>query len=162
MALLQLGGYRDGVPQGWAVVDPDLIDELNEYRWVLMREYAARAVWNGKGRSKHNVYLHRWVMGLEPGDPRVVDHINRDVLDNRRANLRVITRGQNLQNLNPLTGKSSAYRGVKRMPTKKAPRWSAQCKVAGKLHHIGTFATEIEAAEAARVFRLQHLPFATD
>ena len=28
MALLQLGGHRDGIPQSWAIVDPDVLDEL--------------------------------------------------------------------------------------------------------------------------------------
>lgn len=161
IALLQLGGHRGDGPIAWAVVDADVIDELSEYRWTLMRDYPGR--YTGTGRqNRSTLYLHRWLMGLAPGDERVVDHINRDTLDNRRANLRIVTRGQNLQNLRPLSGKSSLYRGVKKMPTKKIPRWAAQCKVAGQMHHIGTYGTEEEAAEAARAFRRLYLPYSTD
>lgn len=161
MALMQLGGHRDGIPQAWAIVDPDVLDELQEFRWVLSREYAMRMVWNGKSQPKTNIYLHRWIMGLEAGDPRVVDHINRDTLDNRRVNLRVVTRGQNLQNL-AVKGGTSQYRGVRCRMGKNGIKWGAQCKVNGRTYHLGTFTTEVEAAEAARAYRSAHLPYSTD
>lgn len=43
-------------------------------------------------------YLHRWIMGCSKGDGKIVDHINRDELDNRRANLRFVTARQSVQN----------------------------------------------------------------
>jgi hypothetical protein len=45
------------------------------------------------------VYLHRFL--LEPPAGLQVDHINRNSLDNRRANLRVVTASKNRQNQGP-------------------------------------------------------------
>lgn len=47
-----------------------------------------QTVFNVKGRLAC-VRLHRLILGAKPG--QVVDHVNRDVWDNRRANLRICT-----------------------------------------------------------------------
>lgn len=43
------------------------------------------------------VYLHREVMGLEHGDERVVNHLNRDPTDNRMENLEVCSQADNMR-----------------------------------------------------------------
>ena len=48
---------------------------------------------------RHTVRMHRFLLGAA-GDLDI-DHINRNRLDNRRANLRHCTRGENLLNRGP-------------------------------------------------------------
>jgi hypothetical protein len=126
-----------------------------QYRWFLAHGYAYTAVRDG-GRQV-NIRMHRMLMGLANGDPREVDHINRDRLDNRRCNLRLATSQQNDQN-RPAIGGSSRYRGVCHNP--RTGSWRAIVAVNGKQVNCGSYRDEMEAARAAEAGRRAHHPFA--
>lgn len=49
------------------------------------------------GAGKNRQYMHHAVLG-KPPTGLVTDHINRDRLDNRRANLRFVTQKVNINN----------------------------------------------------------------
>lgn len=89
-------------------------------------------------------FMHRVILGAEEGGLDV-DHKNHNGLDNRRSNLRFATRSQNLANARS-TGGRSRYRGV--VPSGNAGTWRSQIKNSGKTVLLGTFSTEIEAAQA--------------
>ena len=76
----------------------------------------------------------------------MVDHINRDRLDNRRANLRMATNAQNQANVTKRQGMTSRYKGVSRHTA--TGRWQARISVEGKQMHLGYFAHEADAARA--------------
>lgn len=71
-------------------VDDNDFDWLNSYRWSVTLWYAATTI---GGRS---VYMHRLIM--DPPEGLVVDHRNGDGLDDRRSNLRIVTRSENSRN----------------------------------------------------------------
>lgn len=103
--------------------------------------------------------MHRQVLGMGPEDKRQADHMNRDKLDNRRFNLRIVEKdGHNKQNV-PARGGYSEHRGVSY--DKARGKWIAQVKLNGKKWGR-RFDTEGEAAEAARAWRLEHMPFAVE
>jgi hypothetical protein len=102
--------------------------------------------------------MHRFLMGLDFGDRREVDHINGDKLDNRRANLRVVTHAQNGQNVRISIPRTSSYRGVYWITARG--RWAAKAKLNGQDVWIGLFDDEREAALAAEAYRRSHMPFA--
>ncbi len=58
------------------------------------------------------VLVSRLIMGLGKGDKRQVDHINHDLLDNRRENLRIVTQSQNQWNLRKKCTNTSGHKGV--------------------------------------------------
>lgn len=81
---------------------------LSPYTWSVAsrhRKFYAVAHQPGSGKPGWNVYMHRLLLPDAP----TVDHINLDGLDNRRANLRVATYGQNNANRPPFTNQ---YKGV--------------------------------------------------
>ena len=86
-------------------------------------------------------YLHRLVIKAPPR--RVVDHINGDGRDNRRANLRFATTALNLANSRPRTGQFKGVHWHTRSET-----WRAMITLNRHQRHIGSFKTELEAALA--------------
>lgn len=139
MAIVKL--TRDQV----TVIDDADVPLVDGWSWQANPQKRKSGVlWYARGRVDGKLtYLHRFLLGLMPGDPQV-DHRNRDGLDNRRKNLRLATRSQNLANSNGNpTRRKSQYKGV---CWHKNRRWCAQITVNGK--HITRFArTEVEAAE---------------
>lgn len=74
------------------------------------------------------------------GKSEVVDHINHDTFDNRKANLRRCTQGQNSKNRRS----RSALKGV----TAAGNSWNAKIHSDGVTHNLGSFPT-VETAAAA-------------
>jgi hypothetical protein len=112
--------------------------------------YVARDV--GGRKAKKRVLLHRVIaerMGLDLTN-NVVDHINGNGLDNRRCNLRAVTRAENAKNL---TGRrsnnTSGFMGVCYEPRYRH-KWSASIFEGSKKTIIGRFDTA-EEANAARL-----------
>lgn len=127
---------RIPVADKFATVSQEDYAAVSQHRWSLVpspsTEYASARI------GGRNVYMHRFVMGEPDG---VIDHKNRDGLDNRRENLRVCTQSQNIAASKTRPSKSGA-RGVHRHGRK----WRA---VLSKNDYVGSFDT-IEEAIAAR------------
>lgn len=80
---------------------------LSQWRWKAKPNgagthvYAVRNVVEaGKNRT---VRMHREIVGLSKDDPRDIDHINHNTLDNQKSNLRAVTRSVNCQNSKPVS-----------------------------------------------------------
>ena len=84
--------------------------------------------------------MHRQLL---PG-VKIVDHEDRDGLNNRRKNLRDATPRQNVLNRKLQTSNKSGYRGVH---TFKG-RYRAQIQDHGRKLDLGTFSNPIDAARA--------------
>jgi len=145
---------RDGRVVALAKVDPFVAAEVRRFRWTLDSGGYAIGRPTGDGRPER---LHRFLLGLQPGDPRVGDHIDGNRLDNRYSNLRVLSLAANAQNTSS-RGASSSYRGVSW--DTRSGLWVAQARVDGRHRHVGSFDDELAAAEAAEAFRLEHMPAA--
>lgn len=126
-----------------ALVDEGDYEYLNQWPWFYSAGYAVRNVANGKGKQKA-VLMHR-VINNTP-EKLHTDHINRDKLDNRKENLRSVTRSQNGMNRSRYKKSSSKYKGVCWHISNG--KWVATIKCASSYMHIGTFIEEKEAAKA--------------
>jgi hypothetical protein len=79
-------------------------------------------------------------------DHLVVDHINHDGLDNRRANLLLCTFAENCRNTRRTARATSIYKGVHWH--KGTQKWAAAIRFENKTYHLGYFDDECAAAKA--------------
>jgi hypothetical protein len=107
--------------------------------------------------QQRNRFVHRLVAtAFIPNEDALpmVDHINRNKLDNRVENLRWCTKSTNSANSRVRPGATSQYRGVRW--SKLGKKWTARIHVRGKEIHLGCFADEKQAASAYNVAALNH------
>ncbi len=128
----------------FALVDDADVPLLERYTWhvhVSLHTVYARGYIRGQ-REGGLVYMHRLLMGATRGQE--VDHINGDGIDNRRANLRFCTRGQNNANRH----RGSPHKGVHFETATQ--RWRAEIQSRGRRYKLGRFDTMEEAVEVYR------------
>jgi hypothetical protein len=102
--------------------------------------YAHRRVAGPNGQASTQ-QLHAFLTGWER-----TDHRNGDGLDNRRANLRRATHGQNMFNKRLYKNSTSGFKGVSQR--KGSGRWAAQIQANGAHEYLGQYATAEDAARA--------------
>lgn len=126
------------------LVDAEDFDRVARHRWYRHNTgYIQASVKPGAGQRHASLLLHRFVMFGFPATGPMLDHINRDKLDCRKANLRVCDFTQNQGNMRrDPERKTSQYHGV--CWDKQGKRWRAKCAGRG----VGTFQIEHEAAVA--------------
>ncbi len=87
------------------------------------------------------ILLHRFLMGP---DHLHVDHIDRNKMNNRKSNLRLATRSENLCNQKTSLRNSSGYKGVSW--NKRRGKWHCYITKDQRRHHLGYFDSVREAA----------------
>ena len=114
------------------------------------------------------IYLHRLIMGIIHDSTMVVDHKDRNPLNNTRSNLRTCNRSENQKN--SLGRGSSIYKGVsvhksKRKVTLKngevktyesTPMFLSRIVLNGKQKHLGVFKNEIDAAKKYNEYAIKY------
>ena len=85
-------------------------------------------------------------LGREIAPGEMVDHIDRNPLNNTRQNLRLATNAQNQHNTGKWATNTSGYKGV--FWHKHAQRWKAVIKIGKRVMWLGTFKTPEAAYQA--------------
>ena len=132
----------------FTLVDPVDFYRFNYFNWCAKqngpRTYAVRLIADSNNRTKI-ISMHREI--LNPPAGLLVDHRNRNTLDNRRDNLRLATHSQNQFNKGK-TSKKSSSRFVGVFFEKHSRRWVARIVTNGKRLWLGRFNDELSAAKA--------------
>lgn len=95
-----------------ALVDDEDYEWLSKYNWSLTVPdrpsggYAFRR----DPKTGRMIGMHRMIMN--PPEGFEVDHINGNTLDNRRSNLRIVSRAQSIVNRAAFKNNRSGYKGV--------------------------------------------------
>lgn len=133
-------------------IDREDIEKISKYRWFVNKNsagnyYALTNVTAEKYRCT-SILMHRYIMGFPI---EIIDHANRDSLDNRKVNLRPATRAQNAANAG-LRKSKTGYRGVRTHTLNSTARIS----IGGKEIYLGKFPTPLEAALAYDTAAKEH------
>jgi hypothetical protein len=116
-----------------ALVDSDLIEQVKRLKWGLDGRGYVHSKTGGSYRKLHQLVLPK-------RDGFVIDHINRDKLDNRRVNLRYLLPYRNCHNR---VRKGWHF-------AKNEKKWVAYITIKKKRVHLGYFRNEQEAREARK------------
>lgn len=130
-----------------ATVDEQDFEHLSQWKWSAVKKgkkyYAVRQ--EGARGNQKNIYMHRQIMNA--GAAELVDHADRDTLNNTRSNLRFCNWQQNAAN-STSPGNKCGYRGVSIDRKLNGKPFLASIQVNGRSRHLGCFATAEEAAAA--------------
>ena len=123
------------------VDDEDYESLLSFGSWYITNQGYATICYKGILLAMHRVILE-WELGDSIPEGLVVDHINRNKLDNRRENLRLVTRSENSYNSGMRKNNTSGYKGVDYHNNRNQYRARFGTK------HLGWFNTKEEAIAA--------------
>jgi hypothetical protein len=146
-----------------AQIDEQHYEYLAQFKWHLVNKYPCRSI-RVRGSSPKARYLHQDIIllnGLElPQHPLTIDHKNRDTLDSRFENLRIVTREVQNRNRSRFSINISGYSGVsfmKKAANHKRP-WKATTHYQGKNIYIGFYDNPVDAARAVNSWWREHYP----
>ena len=150
---------RDGVgvlqlTKGYeTIIDLDMLPVLGAYNWYASfrgegQDYPYAKRMTALSGERKTIWLHREVLrlhGIDVPKGMVTDHINRDPLDNRFENLRVITNAMNARN----SDRWDKSRGASyRKDAWRKKKYQARIRIGQKQVSLGYYHTEEEAHEA--------------
>lgn len=116
-----------------AIIDIDDYERVKKYKWHYSKGYAV---------SRDVGFIHRFLLDCHC----IVDHKNRDGLDNRKENLRISNNSLNAANSKKGSDNTSGFKGVSWF--KNAKLWRASITVNSNFISIGYYKTKEDAAMA--------------
>lgn len=129
--------------------DLELLENLNNTWCVHSNRKMSKFYINGYHRLENGrprlIHLHRYILNAPKG--KVVDHLNGNTFDNRKANLRVVTQNENSKNQTKMNkNNKSGVTGV--CWDRKKEKWRAKVGYNGKHIFLGLY-EKLEDAKSA-------------
>lgn len=114
-------------------------EKIKKYTWNIADGYVVSDSYKATTR------FHRLIMNCD--DRKFdIDHINHNTTDNRKSNLRIVTRSQNQMNTILRKNNTSGVKGVIRQNNK----WTASIQINKSRKHLGTFENFEEAVKVRK------------
>lgn len=139
-----------------AIISIDKINKIKGHSWHLRKGdgYVECRI------NNKSVLLHRYLMGVVDKERDImVDHINRNKLDNRNENLRIVTNSQNQTNKKIMNNNTSGTTGV--TWDKARGKWKVSLNINKKCYNLGRFDTLEEAIDVRlKAEKLYHKEYA--
>ena len=121
------------------LLDDDVYEKLKERKWTCKGQYDVRATNAGHVRIT-------WLILRDIPHDKEPDHVDRDVHNNQRANLRLASHSENVANQGVRSDSRSGVKGV--IWHNRVGKWWARVTKNGKKHHAGYHSSLRQAAIA--------------
>lgn len=127
-------------------VSKDSLNVVLDFNWYLGKDGYPVSFGSVDRKIKGRIKLHHLVIKIGQDVPKgmIIDHINRNRLDNRLENLRICTSQENSFNRTRNANSKNTFKGVKKI---SAHNWSAVVTKDGIKHEIKGIGTEEEAGK---------------
>lgn len=122
------------------IIDDKDIDKCIGKKFYLSKGYVVYC------ENRKIKKLHRLLIGAQNGQE--TDHVNRDKLDNRKCNLRIVSHSENLQNR--ATWSKTGVKGLIWRANRKKYYLNEYIVSLGKHKHVATFSSIEEAKSYLR------------
>lgn len=127
-----------------ALVDLEDFDRINKFKWCAIRRPSGIYHAMRKDACGQTEFMHHAVLRVIPSTKNPVDHENRNGVDNRKFNIKVVT--PRINGLN----KPASWNA--KIIERHGNRFRVRPQVNGKKVNLGSFSTEEEAIQAVRAF----------
>ena len=127
---------RIGKSNKYALINDKDFERISKFKW----HSTGKAI-----KNSYNVCLSKMVKNIPQKDKRIIDHINNNIFDNRKQNLRIVTDQQNHWNRKINKNSTSGFKGVSW--EKRYKKWHAYIRKNGKRYNLGRFENKILAAK---------------
>jgi hypothetical protein len=126
-------------PKMFALVDDEDYERLNKVKWSAYFNKWTRTFYARRCVEEGNKVTSEWMARSVLNAPKgmLVDHINHDTLDNRKANLRIVNKQQNQTNRGATSVSTTGCKGV--YFKKRVQKYIVRLTVDGKAKQFGTF-----------------------
>lgn len=114
-------------------------DKIKDYTWNVADGYVV------SDSYKRTTRFHRFIMNCN-NRKFDIDHINHNTVDNRKNNLRIVTRSQNQMNTKLRSNNTSGVKGV----SKQDNKWKVSIQVNKESKYIGLFDNFDDAVKARK------------
>lgn len=126
------------------LIDNEDFELVVQYKWYYNNNgYAVTSINNKK------IYMHRLILNIRDTNI-LVDHKNRNGIDNRKKNLRIATKSENVINSKLPKNNTSGYKGVSYVPHtsdgyKRKKPWAVHITKDKKRYFLGYHSTKENA-----------------
>jgi hypothetical protein len=138
-----------------ALVDDEDFEYLNQFRWFSNnmngKFYVGRYITVSKYKQIR-ISMHRFIMKPEKG--MVIDHLDRNPLNNQKNNLRICTQGENLRNKKIYANNKCGFKGV--IWWERNSKWKAEIRHNKKKIYLGYYKNINDAARAYNAAALKY------
>jgi len=126
------------------IIDKEDYERASKRSWRAVRKKNKYYVESGEFYANNFIYLHKFILNQNYPKGYEIDHKNGNSLDNRKENLRIVTRQENIINTNVRCDSEIGIRGV----SKFIPHW---CK--NELHPVYRYKCDFYYKKLRFMFR---------